>query len=298
VALLAGLGETSGDVIGVGCPLKIFQVARDARRGRQVVIVIDVAVSAKARGHGVRSVEGKAGRGMIEFRVEPAVGAVALFACDGELSRHMIGIDGALEVRGMAGITIRGHGLELAVGSAFVAGIAIDGGVRSSQRKAVIMLLHLLDGDVPSAHGVALLAVGAELAFVNIGVAILAALPHIGENHLHVTLGAGHRLVHAAQGIAGVIVIELGDGANGTPRGGGVAILARDVQIAVRTAGAHGGVQPRTSYRCANCEQQYRGENARATSHPRDSSLSKSLTAEGLFRQLVGKKNEDGVTRA
>jgi hypothetical protein len=41
------------------------------------------------------------------------------------------------------------------------------------------MLLNILDRDLPSPHGMALFAVGSELALVYISVAILAALSHI-----------------------------------------------------------------------------------------------------------------------
>ena len=41
-------------------------------------------------------------------------------------------------------------------------------------------------------------------------------------------LGAWSLLVHAAQRVAGAVVIELGHGANGLPTGVGVAVLAGD----------------------------------------------------------------------
>jgi len=43
-----------------------------------------------------------------------------------------------LEVRLMAGKARRGHGLELAVGSVLVAGIAIDRSVSAGQREAIL----------------------------------------------------------------------------------------------------------------------------------------------------------------
>ena len=61
----------------------------------------------------------------------------------------------------MAGIAGRRHPPELAVGRAFVAGIAIDCRVSAGEGEAVVVLLNLFDGDLPSAHGVALLAIRA-----------------------------------------------------------------------------------------------------------------------------------------
>ena len=79
------------------------------------------------------------------------------------------------------------------------------------------MLLNLLDRHFPSPDRVALLAIGAQLAPVNIGMAVLAALSDVAEYRLYVTLGALHLLVHAAQRITGLVVIELGNGADRVP---------------------------------------------------------------------------------
>ena len=137
----------------------------------------------------------------------------------------MIGVECSFEIGGVTGVAVRRHGLEFAVGGAFVAGIAIDGGVGSGQRKAVIVLLHLLDGNIPPAHGVTLLTIGAELALVNVGMAILAALADVGEDRLGVALGAGHGLMQAAKRIMRLVVIELRNGANDFPALRGMAVL-------------------------------------------------------------------------
>lgn len=50
-----------------------------------------------------------------------------------------------LEVLSMAGIALGREALELADGSAFVAGAAIQGGVRAEQRKPILVLLNLLN---------------------------------------------------------------------------------------------------------------------------------------------------------
>lgn len=134
----------------------------------------------------------------------------------------------------MAGIAIRRHGLELAGRSTLMAGIAIDRSVRPGEWKAIVMLLHLLDRNRPSPHRVALFAICAQLPLVNVGMAVLASRTHVRKYLLHVTLRAGHRLVHAPQGIMSLIVIELWNGADRLPGICGVAVLASKIQVAVR----------------------------------------------------------------
>lgn len=100
------------------------------------------------------------------------------------------------------------------------------------------MLLHLLDRNGPSPNGVALVAFGAELPLVNVRVAVLATQPRIRKHRLHVTLRASYSLMHTAQGITGLVVIEFRNGADRPPCIRRVTILARNIQIpvcAVRT---------------------------------------------------------------
>src|SRR2546429_8777829 len=97
---------------------------------------------------------------------------------------------------------------------------------------------NLLNGIVPTKNGVTLRAIRAHLALVNVGVAILAILPHIREYRFYVALCALHFLVHAAQRIVRFVVIEFGDRANGAPARSGVAVLARNRERSVRTTRA------------------------------------------------------------
>ena len=105
----------------------------------------------------------------------------------------------------------------------------------AGQREAVVMILDLLDGDTPSAHRVALRAIRAQLAFMDIRVAVLALAAHIVENHLNVAGRAGHADVHAAQRVGCLIVIKFRNGTDGPPALRGMAILTRDVETTVRT---------------------------------------------------------------
>lgn len=135
---------------------------------------------------------------MVELRIEPAIRHVAGIATGGELRCHMVRGRSRLKVRGMARIALRRHRLEAAIGSSLVARVAIDCRVSSGQGEAIRVLLYLPDGDLPTADGMALFAIGAQLALVDIGVAILATLSDAGEDHFYVALGARDRRMHAA----------------------------------------------------------------------------------------------------
>lgn len=145
----------------------------------------------------------------------------------------MVRIRGGLEVRRVTGIALRGHRLKLPSRSALMAGIAIHCRMRSSQRKAVVVLLNLLNRYLPSSHGMTLFAVRSELAFVNVGVTVLTALTNIKEDRLDVALRASDGLMHSAKRIFRPVVIEFRNGPDWLPRARCVAILARNVELAV-----------------------------------------------------------------
>lgn len=92
---------------------------------------------------------------------------------------------------------------------------------------------------------------------MNVGVTILASLSDVAEYHLDVTLDAGHRLVHAAQRIARLIVIEFRNRANRSPPGCGVAVLTRQVEISVWTVRNCRILSVRTSTRSGKCQEQH-----------------------------------------
>ena len=172
---------------------------------------------------------------MIELRIQPVVGGVATVARSGELGADVVGIGRPRKIRRVAGIALRRHRLKLAVGRALMAGIAVDCGVRSGQREPVIVLLDLLNRNLPAAHRVALLAIRSQLPLMNVCVAVLTSLSDVGEHGLHVTLDAGHRLVHAAQWVSCLIVIEFWNRTDRFPSSSCMAVLTRNVQISVRT---------------------------------------------------------------
>ena len=163
---------------------------------------------------------------MVEFGIEPVVGGVAVLAGGREPPGNVVRVVGRLKLGQMAGGARRRHDLKLAVCPAFVAGVAIDGSVGARQRESVVMLLHVLHRNLPSSNRVALLAVGSQLALVDVGVAVLATFTDIREDHLYVTGSTSHRRVHAPQGITGLIMVEFWYRPNWPPAVRGMTILA------------------------------------------------------------------------
>lgn len=113
---------------------------------------------------------------------------------------------------------------------------AINGCVRSDQREAVFVSAYRLQGHVPPDHAVTLLAIRAELAAMNIGVAVRTLRAYVTEYRLGVALHAIDLRMHAPQGIAGRVVVEFRDRADRFPARLCVAIFARDGERAVRAA--------------------------------------------------------------
>ena len=92
---------------------------------------------------------------------------------------------------------------------------------------------------------------------MNVRVTVLASLSDVAEYHLDVTLDAGDRLVHAAQRISRLIVIEFRNRANRFPPRCGVAVLTRQVEISVWTVRTCGILRLRTSGRSGKCQEQH-----------------------------------------
>jgi len=112
---------------------------------------------------------------------------------------------------------------------------AFDSGVCSDQWKKVIVVADLRLGCEPALDHVALSAIRSELAQMNIRMAIAATLSNIGEDRLHVALGARQVCVPPSKReLRLIIVVEPRVIADGTPASGGMATVARNRQRAMR----------------------------------------------------------------
>ena len=136
----------------------------------------------------------------------------------------------------MAGVARGGQADELSAGRAFVARFARKRRVRPDQGEAVLMLLYVLDRNLPALHRVARLALRTHLPAMDVGVALSAFVSYVSEYKFYVTLRAGHLGMHSAQWVGSFVVIEIRHCADRFPAQAGMAGLAREIKRAVRTA--------------------------------------------------------------
>src|SRR5260370_1489141 len=131
--------------------------------------------------------------------------------------------------------------------------VAGQSGVSADEREPVLVLLDVLDGNLPALDRMAFLAVGSELSAVDIGVAVSARVANVRKHQFGVALSArAHRRVHATQRIPGLAVIKIRHRTNWFPTRTGVAGLARKRERAVGTS--RGGVA-RPLFACSQQRQ-------------------------------------------
>ena len=178
---------------------------------------------------------------MVEVGVKPVIKIVAALTVRGSKGRASAGvrgIRGVLPVLKVAGIALGGETVKDSRSELFVALVALHGRVSAKKREAILMILDLLDGNVPALNGVTLRAVGTHLPAVNIGVAIRTILAYVGEDRLGVARDAFHLFMHAAKGIGGFVVVEFRNGTDRAPGSRSVAVFTGDRE---RTVGISRG---------------------------------------------------------
>ena len=185
---------------------------------------------------------------MVELWVEPRVNGVATLTCSWKACREVIE-DGGPKIFLMAGVARGRKARELTRGRVLMAVDALQESMGADQRETILVIAQLLQRDLPAPYGVAAFTVGAELTAMNIRVAIRAMSTYVFEDQVRVALSTGHLLVHSAQRIAGMVMIEFRIRTNRFPTSVGVAFLAWDGDgpVGIRHLGlgtAHTG--PRT----------------------------------------------------
>jgi hypothetical protein len=138
---------------------------------------------------------------------------------------QMVGIGGFLKLRHVARRAIRQHAV-LPSDDGFVAPLTLHGSVGANQRKKIHVVADLLLGSEPALHHMALRAIRAKLAQMNIGMAIGTVFADVGENRLGVTLRAGKPRVPAPKRKFSLIVIKFQNGADRMPACSRVTIFA------------------------------------------------------------------------
>jgi len=175
---------------------------------------------------------------------------------------------GSLKLGHVTGRASSGESLVLPDGSALVTLVALHHGMRSEQRKPVEVILNGLHRHVPAAHCVALGTIGAELAAMNIRVAVRAVLPDIGEDGPEVALRAINFFVHSAKRISRGVVVEFWDRANWGPARARVTVFAGYSKGSMRTpAGLLLRIRRADESKCQHKEREPRADLERSENH-------------------------------
>ena len=146
---------------------------------------------------------------VVELRADKVVHSVAGFARGGEIEGHVVD-DRRQEVLLVARVASSRQPHKLARRSVLVALIALHQGMGAHQGEAILVVLDILDRHLPALDRVAALAVGSELAPMNVRVTIRALGAYLLEHHVRVALRACNLGMHSAQRVARLVVIELG----------------------------------------------------------------------------------------
>ena len=183
--------------------------------------------------------------------------AVALEALRRESLRKMIRILRFLEV---IHVTARALGrqslpIKRTHRPHLVARVAIHHGVRPDQREAVLVLINVVDGDLPTRVAVARITLRGVPAAMDIGVAVLALVMRLREDQVGMAIRAADFGMQTTQGESRLPMIELRDCADRLPSDCRVAVLAGDIQFSVRTMGLflRGGL-PAIDRECAQMQ--------------------------------------------
>ena len=172
---------------------------------------------------------------VVEARDLPEIGSVTRFAGSGKSRGAVIEDAVLLKLAGVATEALSAESDVLPDGCARVAGIARKSGVRTNQREAIPVVLDSPRVYAPSLHRMAVLALRAELALVEICMAIRAAGAGFGKDFRYVARITRDILMHATKLEMGFrIVIEFEPRPKGRPTRSGVTLLTWDRKLPMR----------------------------------------------------------------
>src|SRR6201987_1120974 len=100
--------------------------------------------------------------------------------------------------------------------------------MRADQREAILMLIDVVNGNLPTIGVVAELAFSTVFATMQIRMAVLTLHRCVAENQVLVAIGALHFCVPATQRKLSSRMVEFEFGAQRLPSLSGVTLLARD----------------------------------------------------------------------
>ena len=156
-----------------------------------------------------------------------------MLAAGGKSHSRVIGISGFAKCAQMTAHAFGGESktIELAYRAHLVAGIAVHRGVRTDQGKAILVLVDVVNGNLPAVCVVAKCALSAVFAPMQIRMAILALHWRAAENESLMAIPALHFCVSSAQREFGAGMVELEPGAQRLPAPGGMTLLALNFEL-------------------------------------------------------------------
>ena len=124
--------------------------------------------------------------------------------------------------------------IELPDRSHFVAGITVDDSMCTDQRETILMLIDIVDRDLPAVGVVAQLAFGSVLTAMQVGMAVLALIRSIGKFQIVVAIATCDGRVSSTKRETGPGMIEFDLALNYLPIRCGVARGTRQIELAMR----------------------------------------------------------------
>jgi hypothetical protein len=125
--------------------------------------------------------------------------------------------------------------VELANRPDLVAGVAVNGCMSTDQRESILMLIDVVNGNLPTIGVVAEVTLGAILAAMQIGVAVLALDGGVAEIQILMAVDALHLRVPAPQRKLGSRMGEFEFGTQRLPAFSAVTLLASNLEpVSVR----------------------------------------------------------------
>lgn len=170
---------------------------------------------------------------MVKANSLPVVHVVTRLAGDRESGRAVID-DPGLVVASVATVALDAEADVHPHRRAGVTRVARKGHVGADEREAIPMVLDGARVFAPSRYRMATFTLRAELAFVQICMAVRAARANIGKDFRDMARITRHVLVHAAKlKVSCRVVIKLEPGTQRRPTCRGVAVLTGDRELAV-----------------------------------------------------------------
>ena len=178
--------------------------------------------------------QGKAGESVIEPGAHPRIHSMTVLACHRESRARVNRRLCSLKIPCMAGSAGRAQAHILPDRFSLVTALAIKSAMGPHQRESVLVPIDGLQGHIPAAQRVTLVAFCTELTAMNIGMAIGAFGSHLCEDQVLMALAAVDSRVHAPYRESGFVVIEIRVRPDMIPADFGVAVATGHCQSSMR----------------------------------------------------------------